>query len=109
MRVYVQLAEMFGKSFYREHGDKPSPLWVNAINRLTDSQIANALANLGNDNLSFPANLSMFVSAAKRTKPHRHLGAKQLPDLSGTAARENAERAWADMERLAGRKLRPES
>lgn len=98
---------MFGKAFYRENGDKPTRLWVLAIARLTDEQIANGLANLGNDGLRYPANLSMFVEASKRTHRHRHLGVPLLP-LSDAERKVNADKAWDHMEKLAGRKLRPE-
>lgn len=57
---------MFGKAFFREHSEKPTPLWIQAINRLTDRQIVNGLANLGNDGLAFPPNCSQFVAACKR-------------------------------------------
>lgn len=105
MKVWVQLAEMFGKAFYREHDDMPPRLWVQAIDRLTDSQIALGLANLGNADLRFPPNLSMFVSACKKQEPVRALGVKLLP-MSDTEKQANAEKAWRDMERLAGRPLR---
>lgn len=62
---------MFGNAFYRENGDEPGPLWKNAIDRLTDHEIVNGLANLANDNLRFPANLSMFVSACRRENEQR--------------------------------------
>ena len=77
-QVWVQLGELFGKSFYREHGMEPTSLWMNAVSRLTDQEIMNGLANLANDALTFPANLSQFVSACKREKPVRFLGVKSL-------------------------------
>jgi len=80
-KVWVQLAEMFAKAFLRENGDEPTVLWQQAIWRLTDAQIATGLANLGNDGLKFPPNLSQFLEACKRSKPVRYLGVKQLPDL----------------------------
>ena len=66
MKVWVQLADMFGKSFHREHGEKPGELWKQAVWRLTDVQIASGLANLGNDDLAFAPNCSQFVAACKR-------------------------------------------
>ncbi len=53
----------------RENGDEPPQLWRQAVARLTEGEIKTGLANLANDNLSFPANLSQFVSACKRAKP----------------------------------------
>ena len=79
-RVWVQLAELFGKAFYREHGSVPSNLWVQAVSRLSDQQIKRGLANLANDELAFPANLSQFVAACKRLPPVRYLGVPQLKD-----------------------------
>jgi len=79
-KVWAQLAELFGKSFYREHGEVPSNLWVQAVNKLSDQQIARGLANLANDNLEFPANLSQFVAACKRLPPVRTLGVLQIED-----------------------------
>ena len=107
LKVWVQLAEIFGKAHYRENGDSPSKLWVQAIERLSDVQLATGLANLGNDGLTFPANLSQFLEACKRSKPVRHLGVPLLPPSDEERARE-ADRAWEAMERLAGRSLRPE-
>lgn len=106
MKVWAQLAEMFGKAFYREHGTEPSPLWHQAVARLSDNQIAMGLANLANDGLEFPANLPQFVAACKRVPPVRQLGTdcKALP-APGYDEKE-AEKAWAQMEKLAGRPLR---
>ena len=80
MQVWAQLAEVFGKAFYREHGETPSKLWVAAVNRLTDDQIKRGLANLANDAMQFPANLSQFVAACKRLPPVRQLGVPQIED-----------------------------
>ncbi len=71
LRLWSQLAQMFGNGFLRENGDEPSRLWVHAVARLTDEQLANGLANLGNDGLTFPPNLSQFVFACKREKEQR--------------------------------------
>lgn len=106
MKVWVQLAEIFSKAFYRENGPEPTHLWAQAIAHLTDPQISTGLTNLGNDGLKFPPNLSMFIAACKRQKPVRQLGVKSLP-ISDAEKLANANKAWADMERLAGRKLRP--
>ena len=72
MKVWVSLAEMFSKAFYRENGDAPPMLWQQAVWKLTDDEIRAGLANLGNDDLKFPPNLSMFVSACKRPPPRKH-------------------------------------
>ena len=98
---------MFGSAFYREHSDMPLKLWRHAFAKLSDAQIATGLANLGNDNLAFPPNLSQFVSACKRTTRSAY-GVKALPDLSDDARKREADKAWEYMESLAGRKLRPE-
>lgn len=59
---------MFSKAFLRENGDEPPSLWKQAIWKLTDDEIINGLANLANDDLSFPPNLSQFVSACRRER-----------------------------------------
>ena len=59
---------MFSKAFFRENGDNPPSLWHQAFARLTDKQITTGLANLGNDGLKFPPNLSQFLEACKREK-----------------------------------------
>jgi hypothetical protein len=66
MKVWAQLAELFGQAFFRENGDTPSVLWQQAVWKFTNKQIATGLANLANDGLSFPPNLSLFVEACKR-------------------------------------------
>lgn len=68
MRVWAQLAELFGKGFYREHGMEPTNLWLTTLSKIGDDQIAIGLANLGNDGLQFPPNLSQFLAACKRPK-----------------------------------------
>lgn len=101
-KVWAQLAEMFGKGFYRDHGEQPGNLWVQAIERLTDRQLANGLAELGNAGLSYPPNLSQFIAACKKPKPIAPW--RQLPAPDYDRERE-ADKAWKEMERLAGRKL----
>ena len=95
---------MFSQAFFRENGEEPSPLWIQAVNRLSDQQIISGLVNLGNDDLKFPPNLSMFLSACKRSRPVRQLGVRLLP-LSDAERQANADKAWANMEKLAGRPL----
>ena len=104
-KVWVQLSELFGKAHYRESGNTPPNLWIQAIKSLSDAQLMAGLANLGNDGLSFPPNLSQFIAACKRSKPVRQLGVKLLP-MSDSEKKVNADKAWADMERLSGKKLR---
>ncbi len=89
-KVWLQLAQLFGNGFYREHGDKPSNLWLQAVAKLQDYEIARGLANLANDNLQFPANLSQFVSASRRLPPVRYLGVKYIEDKreTGTMSRQ---------------------
>ena len=70
-KVWVQLAEMFGNAFMRENGDTPTTLWKQAVWRLTNKQISAGLANLGNEGLAFPPNLSQFVAACKRPAPKK--------------------------------------
>lgn len=103
LKVWVQLAEMFGKAFYRENGDTPQKLWTQAIGRLTDDQLKHGLANLGNDGLAYPPNLSQFVVACKKPKTAGHWDALPPPKEDREA---EAEKAWQRMEMLAGRKLR---
>jgi len=103
--VWLQLADMFGSSFFREHGDSPGPLWCAAIGRLTDDQIRTGLANLGNLGLRFPANLPMFIAECKRPPPRRRI--KALPPPTDQEQKDNANKAWDQMEKLAGRSLRP--
>ena len=87
MRIWVQLAEMFGKAFYREMGSEPSSLWTTIISRLSDEQLTRGLKNLANDNLSFPPNLSQFASACNRIPPRRFNGVKSLPNPGAKTAR----------------------
>ena len=97
---------MFGNAFLRENGDEPPKLWMTAIWRLTDAQIATGLADLGNQGLSFPPNLSQFIKACKKPPKPAHWDAKKLPAPTESEAKENADKAWEYMEYLAGRKLK---
>jgi hypothetical protein len=65
MLVWVQLAEIYGKALYREHGSEPSMLWKQAIERLTDQELQRGLKNLAVQALAYPANLGQFVEACK--------------------------------------------
>lgn len=65
MLVWVQLAEVYGKALYREHGSEPPMLWLQAIERLTDEELRRGLKNLAEDALAYPANLGQFVEACK--------------------------------------------
>lgn len=65
MQVWVQLAEMYGKAMYRDHGTEPPPLWLEAIDRLTDQELWRGLTNLAEEALPFPPNLGQFVAACK--------------------------------------------
>jgi hypothetical protein len=62
---------MFGNAFLRENGDEPPMLWKQAVWRLTDNQIKAGLANIGNDGLTFPPNLSQFVMACNKPAPKK--------------------------------------
>ena len=104
-KVWAQLTEMFGNAFLRENDDEPPDCWIAAIDMLADAQISTGLANLGNDELTFPPNLSQFNGACKRQNPVRRLGVKCLP-MSDDEKVKNDEKAWRDMEKLAGRSLR---
>lgn len=82
MLVWVQLAEIYGKALYREHGSNPPMLWMQAIERLTDQQIQNGLKNLALEALPFPANLGQFVEACMHISEGRPWlnQAKQIED-----------------------------
>ena len=53
---------------FREHGETPGRLWVEAINRLSDDEVKRGLMNLASDGLAFPPNLGQFVAACKHVK-----------------------------------------
>jgi len=101
----VQLAEMFGKSFYREMGDEPTVLWTQAIAGLRDDQLVLGLKNLAQDNLSFPPNLSQFVSACQRVPPRRFNGVKSLPEPSKQKADTNMTIAEEQQAEVARREI----
>lgn len=102
-RVWVQLVEMFGKSVFREYGDNPPSLWVQAIAKLSDKELSKGLANLGNAGLEFPPNLSQFIGACRKAEPLAPWRTLPPPDVDAQA---EADKAWAEMERLAGKSLR---
>ena len=109
-QVWLQLAYLFGNAHYREHGEKPNPAWVAAVENLTDEQIVAGMKNLAEQGLSFPANLSQFVAAC--TKVDASLAPcwnqPQLAAPTNHEATQNANKAWDQMESLAGRSLRPQ-
>ena len=99
---------MFSNAFLRENGDEPPKLWVQAIAKLSDQQIARGLADLGNQGLAFPPNLSQFIAACKKPPPPLHWNTKQLPPPTEDEYKKNADKAWELMERMTGRSLRPD-
>lgn len=68
-KVWAAMAEMFGNTFLTQYGEKPPSVWVLQVNQLRDDEIRNGLNNLAEANLSFPPNLSQFVSACKKAQP----------------------------------------
>ncbi len=82
MLVWVQLAELYDKALYREHGSTPSMLWKQAIERLSDEQIHRGLTNLAEEALAYPANLGQFVGACMRIAEGRPWSSqpKQIED-----------------------------
>lgn len=82
MLVWVQLAEIYGKALYREHGSEPPMLWKQAIDRLSDAEIQRGLANLAEEALAYPANLGQFVEACQHIREGRPWSnqAKQIED-----------------------------
>ena len=105
LKVWSQLAEMFGNAFLRENGDEPPKLWIQAVDRLTNAQIATGLADLGNQGLSFPPNLSQFIAACKKPPKPAHWHVNKLPPPTEDEAKKNADKAWEYMEYLAGHPL----
>ncbi len=82
MLVWVQLAEVYGKALYREHGSEPPMLWKQAIERLSDTEIQRGLSNLADMALPYPANLGQFVEACQQIREGRPWlnQAKQIED-----------------------------
>ena len=110
-QVWLQLAYLFGNAHYREHGEKPNPAWVAAVENLTDEQIVAGMKNLAEQGLSFPANLSQFVAACKIAQDASTAPCWNQPRLAAPTdqqQKENANKAWDQMEALAGRSLRPQ-
>lgn len=107
--VWLQLVDLFGNAFFREHGDAPGPLWQAAIMKFTDAQIARGLNDLAEQGLAFPANLPQFVAACTATDASSAPCWNQ-PKLAAPTdheAKENVNKAWNHMEKLAGKTLRP--
>jgi len=93
MLVWVQLAEVYGKALYREHGSEPPMLWKQAIERLADEEIQRGLINLAEEALAYPANLGQFVEACKYIPEGRPWlnPAKQIEDNRPTGTMSYAE------------------
>ena len=68
------MAELYGNAFIVAYGEQPTPLWLNAIAKLTDEQCKNGLSKLAKTPREYPANLTQFVAAATYKRPQSTLG-----------------------------------
>lgn len=76
------MAEMFGNSFLTQYGSEPPSVWVAQIEMLQDHEIRSGLNDIAGSNLSFPPNLSQFISSCKKLQPSKagYWGAPRIED-----------------------------
>jgi len=95
--VWSACTQMFGESWLRKHGDRPSPIWVAQLRNKTVLDIQRALRALVAQGEQNPPSLPYFISLAKGTDLEEF---KQLPRPQGNP--EIAERAFEQMRQILG-------
>ena len=78
-------------------------IWQGKLKNYDKSQVMAAASQAIEDHPNFPPSIGQFLGILKAGQPR---AGTYLPAPDFDKA--NADKAWADMEKLAGRKLRPE-
>ena len=55
------MAEIYGESWTREHGERPSLMWKVALNKQSQSEVKGAVAEILNQAITWPPNLPKFI------------------------------------------------
>lgn len=69
--VWNAMTELYGTAFVTAYGAAPSPLWLAAIERLSDDACRKGLTRLASEAREYPANLTQFVAACNYREPAR--------------------------------------
>jgi hypothetical protein len=78
--VWRSMVELYGPAFLTAYGDSPSPLWLSAIEKLTETECARGLATLADEAREYPANLTQFAAACRgKGSGPRFLGTPTTP------------------------------
>ena len=59
-KFWARMADMYGKRWYADYGDKPSKAWIDVLDRFTPNQIADALGRLTTASPQHPPTLPQF-------------------------------------------------
>ncbi len=94
-RFWARMAEIYGRRWYAEHGERISSTWREALSRMTTERAKQAMARCMTAGDKFPCTLSQFMARAKesRTLPmHKPFPRLPRPDSSPKIAAEHLEK-----------------
>ena len=100
-RLFATLQAAYGHSW--AHKSDAIPIWQEKLRNFDRIEIMKAANEAVEAYPDFPPSVGQFLVVLNKAKPRANT---YLPPPSYDKA--NADKAWADMERLAGRKLRPD-
>ena len=59
--LWQQMSEIYGETWTREHGERPSIIWKAALNKQSQSEVKHAVAEVVNQAITWPPNLPKFI------------------------------------------------
>ena len=78
--VWRSMTELYGAAFLAAYGEQPSPLWLSAIEGLTDDECRAGFTRLARQAREYPCNLTQFVAACRYRGTQSTLGVPTTPD-----------------------------
>ncbi|MGB0867428.1 MAG: hypothetical protein ACPGSC_13030 [Granulosicoccaceae bacterium] len=100
--LFATLQAAYGHQW--AHKADAIPVWQQKLSRFSADQVMRAAEQAIERHPNFPPSIGQLVEVihSQAPRPSTYLPAPDKPVFD----KANAEKAWADMERLAGRKLR---
>jgi len=95
------MADAFGSRWVSQYGDEPTPVWVAAMDHLSDDQVRHGIDRATHVGHDWPPALPVLVSYCRAVPPqcHRPFPPLPRPAQDKTAGAEWIARIRADMRR----------
>ena len=98
--LFATMEAAYGRQW--THGAEAIPVWQSKLAGFSPQQIMTAASEAIDRHPNFPPSIGQLIGLLRAGKPRANTYLPAPPyDKS------NADKAWSDMEKLAGRKLRP--